>query len=196
MLPPALSPRPRCAPGSAPSSAACAAAQRVACRQSSMPAGNLCSGRQPVIDRDDDACPRRRTDCGTCRHGCRGCTARTRCHERTPAAGTALCPAGCRRGYATARLVRRSSRSATTAISAGGAISAMRASYCARATSTGSVCVRGHPGALIKQRLDLRIDRHCLSCRAWVYCAALASAASRAGRKRSSTCPGPLSSRT
>src|SRR5918912_621380 len=35
--------------------------------------------------------------------------------------------------------------SLTPAISAGGAIKAMRASYCARATSTGRVCVAGTP---------------------------------------------------
>src|SRR5437762_10724528 len=36
-------------------------------------------------------------------------------------------------------------RSPTPATSAGGAIKAMRASYCARATSTGRVCVAGTP---------------------------------------------------
>jgi hypothetical protein len=51
----------------------------------------------------------------------------------------------------------------------------------------------GHAGALIKQRLDLRIHRHAVLRGGRSYCAALASDAVVAGRNRSSTCPGPLS---
>ena len=51
----------------------------------------------------------------------------------------------------------------------------------------------GHAGALIEQRLDLRIHRHGVFRGGWSYCAALACDAAVAGRNRSSTCPGPLS---
>ena len=59
---------------------------------------------------------RRRTDCGTCRHECRGCTAQTRCRERTRAAGTGRRRAACRCGCATARPAHRWSASRTPAI--------------------------------------------------------------------------------
>ena len=66
---------------------------------------------------------RRRRGCGTCRHACRGCTARSRCRERTPAAGKAPCRAACRCGCASAaravdRLLARPRRSRPAAPSA------------------------------------------------------------------------------
>ena len=85
--------------------------------------------------------------------------------------------------------------SRTLPTSAGGAISAMRASYCARATPTGSVCVAGTPVPLsssswICGSTGIRVLRGRSG-----YCAALWSGAALAGKKRSSTWPGLLPSR-
>ena len=135
--------------------------------------------------------PHRRTNCGTSRRAYPGCTARNRCHERTPTAEMGPCRAAYRCGCATARPARRwPARDFGRGRHQGDARLVLRARHIDRQR----MC-RGHAGTLVQQGLDLGIDGHRLSCRGRDYCAAFAIGAARAGTKRSSTWPGPLSSR-
>jgi len=138
--------------------------------------------------------PHRRTNCGTSRRAYPGCTARNRCHERTPTAEMGPCRAAYRCGYATARPARRWSARGHRRFRPGtpsrrcaprtARAPHRQAAYASRARRC--PCPAG-PGSGDR--------RASLSYRGRDYCAAFAIGAARAGRKRSSTWPGPLPSR-
>ena len=188
MLPPALSPATAMRAGSAPSSAACAAAQRVACKAILDPGREFVLGREAVIDRDDDAS---RAGAQIAAHAvmrveaAQHKAAAVKEHQQRKRARAV------RRIDAEAqRPARPIDRLLADSCDLGGRRHQRDARLVLRARHIDRQGMRrGHPGALVEQRLDLRIDRHRLSPSTPGYCAALASGAR--GPAESGRAPGP-----